>query len=465
MGATDRGQVRVRRADLIGARDLVSHPNFGVGLVMEMRNGGYEAKVNFSSCTIWVPASRLTLVKPHYAPSRLTPKLTYSLMQVPEQVDFRSKYVIESLRLGVVPDFGIEEWTVGRQAELNELRHWLGSGTEGSIIIEGRYGSGKTHMLRFLAHHAIENNFAVSFVRIDPGEENSSFPYRLYASALRNLRVPFQGAVADIQTVVMHHARAGQTVLDNHPFFGPFLEAFRSGKLADDEWLGFLGEKSSSRYFPSKLDYTTVANLVCNQLSALSRFLTDDARLSGLLLLLDEVETAEIHRYSYHWQRTLNFLRGLTMAANDDDALDEPVVRDRSGVRIGADTGLVYSGHYPDVKYYFRIPTMLKVVLALTDCRVNGQLRKWKSSQPLLELSYISSSDLMDLFSKVTGHYYALYKSCFSSSEEPKVLQLLRDAYYAGSIRGFIKGAIEMLDFRRHHPELNLDVLESTKNF
>jgi len=451
---------------VIGVSDLVSHPNFGTGLVVETRHGGYEAKVDFNNCTIWVPASRLSIVKPTFVPVASRPRLSYSLMQFPDMVDFHAQHVVESLRLGIVPDFDIENMTVGRETEFQVLRDWLADIAEGSVIVEGRYGSGKTHMLRFLAQHAIENKYAVAFVRVDPGEENASFPYRLYASIMRNLRVPFEDAAADIQTVLLHRARSGQpTVLDEHPFFGRFLEAVRADKAGDDDWLAFQGEKSASRFFPVFLDFTTVSNLVCNQLSAISRFLVDDVGLAGLLILLDEVETAEVRRYNYHWQRTLNFLRGLTMVANDDEAINEQVVRGPDSTFIGSSTRLVYSGHYPKIRYSFATPSYLKVVLALTECRVQGKLREWKGSQPLLKLSDIKSKDLQQLFGKICGYYYALYNARMPLTDELWALRLLRDAHDFGSIRAFMKGTIEMLDFCRHHPGRRLEELDAAREF
>jgi hypothetical protein len=304
-------------------------------------------------------------------------------------------------------------------------------------------------------------------VRVDPGEENSSFPFRLYSNVMHNMAVPYDGAVSDITTIFREIVtKKSTTCLDEHVFFGPFIQALRQGDEWENDWQGFLGERVHSRFFPSTLDFTTVANVVCNLLSAISRFLVDDLKLAGLLVLVDEVETAEVRRYPYHWKRTLNFLRGLTLVANDDEILDENVSSTRFLVKTGEKTGLVYSGHYPDVRYYFTTPTFLKIALALTECRVFGMLRTWKESQPLVELGEVSQGALRELFSRVAGVYCALYKIKFPAHLEHWALyEMLYPAFYAGSIRGFMKALVELLDFVRHYPGRPLEDLQRIRSF
>jgi hypothetical protein len=389
------------------------------------------------------------------------------MVRRPESVDLVGKTVLESFRLGIVPDAGIREWTVGRDAELETVAQWLGNPAEGSLVVEGQYGSGKTHMLRYLSQVALERSFAVAMVRIDPAEENSSFPFRFYASVMRALVVPVQGALADARTAFRETVLAREsTVVDDHPFLGPLCAAIRKGRDSEDDWLGFMGERTGSRYFPSGLDFTTVANLACNLLSALSRFMVDDLKLAGMLILVDEAETAEVRRYSYHWRRTLNFLRGLTMVANDDPELDEPLVRNDFNLRIGRNTRLVYSGHYPDVRYYHKLPTFLKVVLALTECQVVGRLREWSQTQPRIALGELDRAVLANLFSRVAGAYGTLYDVRVPRHLERWVLyHLLHDAYGYGNIRGFMKALLEVMDFVRHHPGRPVDELEKLRRF
>jgi len=378
-----------------------------------------------------------------------------------------ARLVLESLRLGIVPDAALEEWTVGRTEEFEAIAKWLEDEAEGTLLIEGRYGSGKTHLLRHTAMRARDAGFAVALVRIDPGQENASFPLRFYRSVMRMLEAPIDGAIQDFAHLFSETAKAGRvSSLAKHRFFGPLAQQIASGKVSPKDWSALMGERSKSTLFPTNLDFTTVANLACNLLSSVSHFLAMDAGLRGLLLLVDEVETAEVRRYSYHWKRTLNFLRGRSLASNDDDVLQEGVQKDSTGIRRGERTGLVYSGHYPDVPYYHRFPTRLKVMLALTECRVSGELRSWKEEQQMIVLSDIDRLALMELYRKVTSAYAALHRVRIPRRLERWVQDyLLADAYRSGSMRGFGKALMEVLDFARHHPRQPLESLEGYREF
>jgi len=235
----------------------------------------------------------------------------------------------------------------------------------------------------------------------------------------------------------------------------------------ESDWAGLLGERVPNADVPTWMDFTTVANVACNLMSAVSCFLGEMLAVEGLVLLVDEVETAEVRRYSYHWERTLNFLRGLSMTANDAAELDEAVVRERDGgVRRGERTGLVYSGHYPGVKYYFRRPTRLKVLLALTECRVSGKLKEWKAEQTLVRLEGIDSQALADLFWRVATAYGELYRVELPERVREWALQcLLLKAYSVSSVRGFVKACIELLDFVRHNPTEPPEVLDAYRKF
>jgi len=397
---------------------------------------------------------------------------TVSAVPVVEEKATRDRTLqklIEGLRMGTVPDCGLGEWTVGRGDAIARIGGWLNDSQRGTLLVEGAYGSGKTHLIRHTAAMALNERFAVSQVRVDPTEENSSFPLRFYTCVMRDLQIPGWGATKlEFRQVLTEAVRRKQaTCLDRHPFLGPLVERTRRRQDTEDDWAGLLGERRSGSVLPTWMDFTTVANIACNLFSAVSCFLADELDVRGLLLLIDEVETAEVRRYSYHWERTLNFLRGLAMAANDDEALDETVVVDRAGgTRYGAVTRLVYSGHYPGIKYYFRRPTHLKVLLALTECKVSGKLKEWKAEQPVLQLTEIRRDALVDLFGRLASVYEELFGVALSERDRAWALDsLLIKAHSVGSVRGFVKASIELLDFVRHNQGEPLEVLDAYRTF
>ncbi len=75
--------------------------------------------------------------------------------------------VIESLRKGIPPDGYVRQFTVGRTSEIEQLLSRLCVGEPGALLLKANYGSGKTHLLRFVREIALEERFAVSYVSLD----------------------------------------------------------------------------------------------------------------------------------------------------------------------------------------------------------------------------------------------------------------------------------------------------------
>jgi hypothetical protein len=75
--------------------------------------------------------------------------------------------VIESLRKGIPPDGHVRHFTVGRESEINQLVDRLQAQHTGSLLLKANYGSGKSHLLRFLRETALSEGYAVSTVTLD----------------------------------------------------------------------------------------------------------------------------------------------------------------------------------------------------------------------------------------------------------------------------------------------------------
>ena len=75
--------------------------------------------------------------------------------------------VIESLRKGIPPDGYVRQFTVGRASEVDQLTSRLHAGEPGALLIKANYGSGKTHLLRFLRETALGEGFVVSYISLD----------------------------------------------------------------------------------------------------------------------------------------------------------------------------------------------------------------------------------------------------------------------------------------------------------
>ncbi len=75
--------------------------------------------------------------------------------------------VIESLRLGIPPDGYVRYFTVGRISEIAELTVRLQQSRSGALLLKANYGSGKSHLLRFIRETALKEGFAISSVTLD----------------------------------------------------------------------------------------------------------------------------------------------------------------------------------------------------------------------------------------------------------------------------------------------------------
>lgn len=102
--------------------------------------------------------------------------------------------VIENLRKGLPPSGFIEHYTVGREAEIRSLRQSMdnGNGTP-VLLLKANYGSGKSHLLRYIREKAHAEGYAVSLVTLD---SRSGVRFnrmdQIMGEILRNIEIPPQ---------------------------------------------------------------------------------------------------------------------------------------------------------------------------------------------------------------------------------------------------------------------------------
>lgn len=436
----------------------VRHHVFGDGAVVATRHGGREVQVRFGGQHRWVVRRELVLLAAPKAsahhPARVRSVHLPADTSPAERHEARA--VVEAFRMGIVPEVAVQRWTVGRDREVAEITSWLADLGEGSLVLEGAYGAGKTHLLRYLASRALDDGWAVALVRVDPGVANAAFPLRLYGEIARAARIPIGGRIVDLREALLQAARRDfDATLGRHTLLGPMLAAARGGTLSEDDWAALLGEARASERFGFRRDYTTVANVVCNLLSGLGVMVAEVLGCAGFLVLLDEVETAQTYRYVYHWSRSLNLLRGLTLVANDDEVLLEEETETVAGVRRGKATELVYSGHLP-IPYLYAMPSHLKVVLALTPGDFRGRLAEWRRSQPVVELGPVGPSELRELFERFLGAYATAYGLSGMRIDPARTFPpLLAAADEGASTRRFLKALAELCDFARLRPKVD----------
>lgn len=484
--------------------DAVTHPAYGRGTVTGLRINGYEVRVGFGSFNLWVPARELTaaggglrVVRPEgegepAAPPALdarrasfeailrmltgepeppkvagTPAPTPRKERAKPEPKFRpgakvrpvpDAAAIEAFRLGIVPLRHIAEWTVGREDEVRRMRAFLHDAAEGAILVEGAYGAGKSHLLNYLAREAEKEGFAVAMAGFDPSEATAAFPKKAYRRLLQGFGARVDGHHLDFRgfLVTVAHRPNWRDVLGDHWLLGPFLERLETGHVDEDDWDFVEARARGGGDGPTLHDYSTCANIYCNLLTTLGRAATEVLGLSGLAVLLDEAEVARNVMYRYQALRGVNFFRGLVLAANDDPALlDEERVRENA-VTLGVETRLVYSGHNR-VPYTNGIPAHLKVAFALTPGSLQDEFRRTRETIQRVELDVLSMDDLRELFRRICDCFGSVYGIHVGARERDRLFRLLSTADRVTSTRGFIKGAVEALDYVRFYPEGNVE--------
>ncbi|HEC64996.1 MAG TPA: hypothetical protein ENI23_06875 [bacterium] len=94
------------------------------------------------------------------------------LFATPEEKQLAER-IISSLRQGVVPTEGVLRFSVGREAILSLIQqdlNFVRNGNSQLRLVDGIYGSGKTHILKVLQEYAYSRHFATSFITLTARE-------------------------------------------------------------------------------------------------------------------------------------------------------------------------------------------------------------------------------------------------------------------------------------------------------
>jgi hypothetical protein len=99
--------------------------------------------------------------------------------------------LVEQLRMGIPPAGYTKHFTVGRSHEIQALETSLHGEGSPVLLLQANYGSGKSHLLRYIRDHALAENFAVSFVTLD-AKSGVRFNRmdQIMGAILRNVEIP-----------------------------------------------------------------------------------------------------------------------------------------------------------------------------------------------------------------------------------------------------------------------------------
>ncbi|MEO8287070.1 MAG: BREX system ATP-binding domain-containing protein [Chloroflexota bacterium] len=141
--------------------------------------------------------------------------------------------VIEALRKGIPPTGYVREFTVGRKGEIKRLTNRLQKGKAGALLLHANYGSGKSHLLRFIREVALDEGYAVSSVTLDA---KSAVRFnrmdQMLGAVLRGLEVPGapgETGLRPFMDLICAKSEAAKALTSDDTFWGQLTDNWNWG--------------------------------------------------------------------------------------------------------------------------------------------------------------------------------------------------------------------------------------------
>ncbi|MEM4235050.1 MAG: DUF2791 family P-loop domain-containing protein [Candidatus Methanomethylicaceae archaeon] len=427
----------------------IYHPLYGKGFVKETRNKGFELQVEFEDHSIrWVRIDDITVVQ------SVKESFDHSIESnsLDDLKNWKYRKMIEAFRLGIVPFDCVQDFMIGRDKELRSISKWIKSRKQNVAFVVGEYGSGKTHLLQYLLHFAIEQNFAVSWIDVHKNETPLSKPKRIYEQLISSFRYPSKNKRQILGFRNFIKEALEKNLLSDHHYFKHLI-----GKTTDYFWEWIEGKSIYRPHwelsYPPLYNYTNTANIYCYLLSGMG-WAAKQLGLSGYLLIFDEAESINSYDYRYEYYKSLNFLKALTYTANNKlDLLSQPYHGELDFCRKGG------CGNIP---FLYKLPSGMKLIFAFPSFELLPWELRWevKHSNKYLfvELHPLDENALTQAIERIVSIYQYAYNYTFGQGKVQTDKIFRKIAAHKDRLRLFVKGAVEALDIRRFHPEG--DILE-----
>ncbi|MGF0227380.1 BREX system ATP-binding protein BrxD [Dietzia natronolimnaea] len=251
----------------------------------------------------------------------------------------RRRDIIDALRRGTVPQQGLDVLAVGLarfESALDAELEGVAGGSASFKAVRGEYGSGKTFFARWFTERAKRANFATAEIQISETETPLHKLETVYRRVVESLATPTTstGAIRDVvdgwfyfldQDAGDGGTSASLELLDKRltevskdaPAFAAVLRAYRLAQQTGDaaQAEGLLAWLSGQPHVSASVKRTAGIRGDLDHFGALG-FLQGlltvlrDSDYSGLVLVLDEVETLQRMRADVR-EKSLNALRQL----------------------------------------------------------------------------------------------------------------------------------------------------------
>jgi hypothetical protein len=456
----------------------VSHPVFGAGDLLSVRKSSAgiqtECLVRFDSgLQLWIPSSRLQGFDDYYKETLTTSDSGLK----GHALKIKAHRMIEAFRLGIVPTQDVSDFTFGREREINMISSALQSlnnGKGGVIVVEGEYGTGKSHLLEYIRAQALKQNFIVSSTELSTEETQPARPKRIYRELIANLRFisnpqsqtpnnHFEVGFRDLmRNASKKYTAPNYLGISEHIFFAPILSRLSkidNHNLKSEVFWQWIEAESTKEYaigsniknkgfqspyrisggwkIPALYDFSTASDFYCYLISGLA-YLSRNLNHNGLVLLLDEIESVAFLWNSFIYERGINFLEGLIRMAQNDPML-KTINRQMLHNQVRP-TPYIYKDAY--------------VLLVLATTPEPATMRLKNLSHNNLVLSPLTDVNLRACFDTLL-QYYKIGHPDFVLPDSTKH-RILGNAirYQDNGIRFFLKYAVESFDTLRINRKL-----------
>jgi hypothetical protein len=420
------------------ATATVSHPVFGEGEILDYRWRGTEVLVKFQSgLRLWIPTSRVLPVAHEQKPIS----------------EISARRMIEAFRMGIVPHQDVDDFTFGRDIEIEKILKGLENlklGKSDVYLIEGEYGSGKTHLLEYVHHQALKKNMVTSRIEFDPREVAPNRPKRVWRELVHNLRFINNEQENSFRDLLR---KASDLPIDDHCFYTPLFAKLKrldeSNLMTEVFWQWIEGE-STKEYaveyrgpyrilggyrIPALYDFSTAADFYCYIISGLS-YIAEKLKLNGLVILIDEAETVTHLWDIIAFTRGMNFLEGLIRTSLNDEELKK------------IDRRLIHNQVRPTPYIYKN--SYIHLVIATTPMPYDYTYIKLTNFiKNKITLAPLSEKALTEAFARLTMVYSRAYQKFTLNDLDKKRLFVNALKKKNEGIRYFIKYCVEALDLIR----------------
>lgn len=351
------------------------------------------------------------------------------------------------LKRGVFPPESIDDFTLGRGAELAAINSRLEDVQGGSsrhVFIEGAYGRGKSHMLKAIEAIALRKGFGVCWVTLDGQNHACNHPTRYLHSLLESLRVPGSAirGLASLAKYWLRGEKSDQVVAwarQSTSWLSYPIFAYQRNPDAAEESSTFNAwiESRDITHKNGKLWF----DMVRQRMQATAALLRA-VGLNGIVYLFDELETVATLLSSAR-QRFLSyaFLNLLIDGRKHPHCFFAFAATPDFGIKLTLDSRYTehYENEYSDA------------------CRF---VQKWQgSSVDTMELRRLKRGDVVNLCRRLRGYHEEAFMWSLSGRFSDQFLDVFvseTERLNMGT-RDVIRSMVHLLELAEQHPTVDVE--------